>query len=144
VPTFHRRSLLRHRNLSENIGEALQATWRQGDGHGHCVDDPSKDGFARSPIGVALEHLFDRGGLIAIDAVIGVDWAKNLINGGKQDAADSIQTGGGTLGSTDKVVNKNINGGKLATIGVLQVWVTKQGSRQRRRQSVSHTRGGDR
>ena len=78
------------------------------------------------------------------DAVIGVDWAKNLINGGKQDAADSIQTGGGTLGSTNKVVNKNINGGKLATIGVLQVWVTKQGSRQRRRQSVSHTRGGDR
>jgi hypothetical protein len=134
---------LRQRNLSKNVGEALQATWRQGDGHGQGVDDPSKDGFAGSPIGVSLEHFFDRGGLIVKDAVIGVHWAKNLIDGGKQDAADTIQMGGGTLGSTDKVVNKNINGGKLATIGVVQVWVTKQGSGQWRRQSVSHTRSGD-
>ena len=100
MPTFHRHSLLRQLNLSKNVGKALglQAKWRQGDGHGDGVDDPSKDGFARSPIGVSLEHFFDRGGLISRDAVIGVHGAKNLIDGGKQDAADSIQTDGGTLG----------------------------------------------
>jgi hypothetical protein len=80
------------------------------------VDDPSKDGFARRPIGVALEHLFNRGELIvAKDAVSAGVYhrAKNLIHGGKQDAADAIQMGGGTLGSADKVVNKNMNCGKL-------------------------------
>jgi hypothetical protein len=124
MPSFHRRSLLRQRNLSENVGEALQATGWQGDGHRDGVNDPSKDGFARRPVGVALEHLFNRGGLIAKDAVTGVHRAKTLIHGGKQDSADAIQTGGGTLGSTDKVINKNINCGKLATMGVVQMGVT--------------------
>jgi hypothetical protein len=78
---------------------------------------------------VAFEHLFDRGGLIAKDAVTWVQHrAKNLIHGGrKQDAADWVQTGGGTLGSADKVVNKNIDCCELALMGVVQVGVMKQG-----------------
>jgi hypothetical protein len=98
MPPFHRRPLLRQRNLSDNVGQALQSTGWQGDCHGNGVDDdPSKDGFARRPIGVTLEHLFDRGGLIAKDAATWVHRAKNLIHGGKQDAADLVQMGGGTL-----------------------------------------------
>jgi hypothetical protein len=34
-------------------------------------------------IGVALEHLLDRGGFITKDAVTGVHRAKNLIHGGR-------------------------------------------------------------
>jgi hypothetical protein len=90
----------------------------------------SKDSFAhRRPIGVALEQLFNRGGLIAKDAVT-TTWvhrAKNLFHGGKQNAADSVQTGGGTLCSADKVVNTIIDGCELAMMGVVQVGVTKQG-----------------
>jgi hypothetical protein len=66
----------------------------QGDCHGNGVDDPSKDGLAHQPIGVALEHFFDRGGLIAKDADTWVHRAKTLIHGGKQDTADSVQTYG--------------------------------------------------
>jgi hypothetical protein len=36
----------------------------------HGVDDPSKNRFTRQPIGVALEHLFDRGGLIPKDDTV--------------------------------------------------------------------------
>jgi hypothetical protein len=43
-------------------------------------------------------------------AVTWVHREKNLIHGGKQDAADSVQTGGGTLCSADTVVDKNIDG----------------------------------
>jgi hypothetical protein len=63
------------------------------------------DGFACRPIGVALEHRFHSGWLIAKDVVTSVHRAKNLIHGGKQDAADSsAQTGGaGTLSRNSKV-----------------------------------------
>jgi predicted methyltransferase MtxX (methanogen marker protein 4) len=135
---------LGQRNFGKNVGETLKATWRQGEGHGNGVDDPTKDGFASSPIGVALEHFLNGGRFIAERAVLGIHGAKNLINSGKQDAANTIQTGRGALGSTDEVVDKNINGGELAAMWVVQVGVTKQGDRQRRRQSVSHTGSGAR
>jgi hypothetical protein len=77
MPPFHRHTLLKQRNLSEeNVGQALQSMGWQGDCHGNGVDDPSKDGFACRPICVALEHLFDRGGLITKDAVTWVHWVK--------------------------------------------------------------------
>jgi hypothetical protein len=55
----------------------------------------------------------------------------------KQDAADSVQTGGGTLCSADKVVDKNIDCCELVTMGVVQVGVMKQGHGQWRRQIVT-------
>jgi hypothetical protein len=49
------------------------------------------------------------------------------------------------LGSADKVINKNIDCGKLVMMGVVQVGVTKQEGRgQRRRQSVIRKMSGDR
>jgi hypothetical protein len=76
-----------------NVCQALQEStgwWWQGDSHGNGVDDPSKNGFTRRPMGVALEHLSDRGGLFAKDAVTAVHRAKYRIHGGKQNAADSV------------------------------------------------------
>jgi hypothetical protein len=90
------------------------------------VAPPSFAAAGRIPHRTFFHHVHDekfKGGLIAKDAVIWVRRAKNLIHGGKQNAADSVQTGGGTLSSANTVINKNINCSELATMGVVQMGV---------------------
>ena len=76
------------RNLTQDVSQTLEMARWKGQGHGDCVDNPAKDGFACGPAGITLQHLLDGGGFMMEGAVTRFQRAKDLVNSRQKDVAD--------------------------------------------------------
>ena len=59
VPFFHTCPPLGGGNTIEDFSQTVNSMWRKLDGHGHSINDPTKDKFDSSPGAITLTQLFE-------------------------------------------------------------------------------------
>ena len=80
------------------------------DGHGFCIDDPSKDIFDGAPLSITLFELFDRYGLLAGSSVQVVQGTEDIINAVEEDPANALEGIVVALCSSNEIIHIDLDG----------------------------------
>ena len=59
MPLFHTCPPLGGGNTIEDFSQTVNSMWRKLDGHGHSIDDPTKDKFDSSPGAITLPQFLE-------------------------------------------------------------------------------------
>ncbi len=86
MPLFYAGAPLRCREGVEDFGQMLHPVRGEGNGHGHSVDDPTKDELYCTPGAIASFELFEGDGFAPLRAIVVRQGAKDIVDGMKEEA----------------------------------------------------------